>query len=476
MVTVGLPGRGKTHLAHAIQRYLRWMGVRCSVFNLANLRRSMLGPLADLPVDYFGNSDPDSETAQLRLRVMEMHENAIADFFVQGGQVAVYDANNSTKERRNLICERFSSMGVQVMFIECVCDNNDMIKRNIESMLYFNPDYQGWSLEEIMHSFRQRIAAHELQYESIGDSKLPHVQLFNLGEHIVVNNVQGYLQNRIVFFLMNIHNQQRTIYFARTGEALIEHLYKADAELSSLGNQYANRLCEFVTTLRLKKKRHNNEEDAVPAQEHTLSFITSTGNKELNNLFESLNNEQRELQVWCSTRKSSENTARPFKQQGTRVIEMTQLCEMKPGVVDGMSAEEILQRFPNYQEEEAKDPYTFRFPRAESYHDLAIRLEPVILELEHAREDLLIIGQPSVLRCLIAYLQGNKPQEIPFIQVREGDLVEIRPQAFGLATRLFSFWDPEKERAQRDIIFAKSATEVVRQDQQRSSDDLLRKS
>ena len=130
---------------------------------------------------------------------------------------------------------------------------------------------------------------------------------------------------------------------------------------------------------------------------------------------------------------------------------MTQLGELKPGVVDGMTEEDLHTRFPRYQEEQAKDPYSFRFPRAESYHDLAIRLESVILELERAREDVLIIAQPSVLRCLIAYLQGNKPQEIPFIQVREGDLVEIRPQAFGLATRLFSFWDPEKEREQRDI-------------------------
>ena len=77
---------------------------------------------------------------------------------------------------------------------------------------------------------------HELDYEPITEPTAPHVQLLNLGQRIVVNNVHGYLQNRIVFFLMNMHNQQRTIYFARTGEALIEHLYKADADLSSLGS------------------------------------------------------------------------------------------------------------------------------------------------------------------------------------------------------------------------------------------------
>ncbi len=30
-----------------------------------------------------------------------------------------------------------------------------------------------------------------------------------------VQNIHGYLQSRVVFFLMNIHNRFRTIYFAR---------------------------------------------------------------------------------------------------------------------------------------------------------------------------------------------------------------------------------------------------------------------
>lgn len=89
----------------------------------------------------------------------------------------------------------------------------------------------------------------------------------------------------------------------------------------------------------------------------------------------------------------------------------------------------------------------------------------MIFELERSQEDVLIIGQSTVLRCLIAYLQGNKPREIPFLQVREGDLVEIRPQAFGVSSRVYSFWDPEKERELRDIEFATRAALVIAQHQ-----------
>lgn len=44
------------------------------------------------------------------------------------------------------------------------------------------------------------------------------------------------------------------IYFARAGEALIEHLYKADADLSSLGWEYADKLAEFVERKRSESK------------------------------------------------------------------------------------------------------------------------------------------------------------------------------------------------------------------------------
>ncbi|CAG8710017.1 555_t:CDS:1, partial [Scutellospora calospora] len=39
-----------------------------------------------------------------------------------------------------------------------------------------------------------------------------------------------------------------------------------------------------------------------------------------------------------------------------------------------------------------------------SYHDLAVRLEPIILELEHEKNDVLIIAHETVLKCLYAYL------------------------------------------------------------------------
>lgn len=75
-----------------------------------------------------------------------------------------------------------------------------------------------------------------------------------------------------------------------------------------------------------------------------------------------------------------------------------------------MTPEEIQEAYPEEYERAQKDRFSHRYPRAESYHDLSVRLEPVIFNLEREQNDVLIIGHASVLRCLFAYLKGLAPQ------------------------------------------------------------------
>lgn len=114
---------------------------------------------------------------------------------------------------------------------------------------------------------------------------------------------------------------------------------------------------------------------------------------------------------------------------GYKVVERQQMYELNPGDVDGLSPAEIQERFPAEFDNSQKHPYSHRYPRAESYHDLSVRLEPVILELEREPADVLFIGHGSVIRCLMAYLQGLTPQEIPNVELRRGDVVQVTPSA-----------------------------------------------
>ena len=85
------------------------------------------------------------------------------------------------------------------------------------------------------------------------------------------------------------------------------------------------------------------------------------------------------------------------------VIEKSRLCEINPGVWDGLSPDDVRTRYPLEYENFLRDPYGHRAPRAESYHDLCIRLEPILIELEDCKDDLLIISHASVIRSVSFY-------------------------------------------------------------------------
>ena len=53
VVTVGLPARGKTHISRALERYLRWAGIKTQVISLGDYRRKTIGGAQKLPSDYF---------------------------------------------------------------------------------------------------------------------------------------------------------------------------------------------------------------------------------------------------------------------------------------------------------------------------------------------------------------------------------------------------------------------------------------
>ena len=47
------------------------------------------------------------------------------------------------------------------------------------------------------------------------------------------------------------------------------------------------------------------------------------------------------------------------------------MSEINPGVWDGLNPDQARAAYPEEWERFLKDPYVFRAPRAESYHDLS---------------------------------------------------------------------------------------------------------
>jgi 6-phosphofructo-2-kinase / fructose-2,6-biphosphatase 4 len=109
-------------------------------------------------------------------------------------------------------------------------------------------------------------------------------------------------------------------------------------------------------------------------------------------------------QIWTSSRRRAHHTAWPFLAESknlpgqhaipnrlaantsgvatpqasgggqslkVKVVEKTQMSEINPGVWDGLTPDQAKKYYPDEWDRFVKDPYVFRAPRAESYHDLS---------------------------------------------------------------------------------------------------------
>lgn len=402
IVTVGLPARGKTHISVAVARYLRWLGVKTHVFHLGDYRRATLGRGKDVPHDYFYvNASPSS--VLLRNKILKKCREDIYQFLEhENGQVAIYDAVNPLSAGRRSLVKEFQRHGIQTLFIESQCTDERVIEANVKSVKISSPDYIGWDSDEAVKDYLARIAARIPHFETMEDPDLHWIKMINAGERVVVNNCAfGYLSQRIVFYLLNLHIKSRQTYFVRAGTTTQEDSYKVDASLSEEGLDYAKKMTETLITYRKQERQ---------------AIIDRGGPK----------NPLKPLTIWASTRLRTVETAKYFMEAGYKVRQRTQLSQMNPGVCEKMSEEQIREEYPLEVEKHEADPYHHRYPRAESYHDLAVRLEPIILELEREQNDLLIIAHESVLRVLYGYLMACNAPDIPKLEFPRNEIIEVR--------------------------------------------------
>ncbi|KAL2262823.1 hypothetical protein VTK26DRAFT_9344 [Humicola hyalothermophila] len=405
IVMVGLPARGKTHISVSMARYLSWLGVKTRIFHLGDYRRATVEG-GHVPQDYFY---PNASPASLMLRqkiLKKCREDIYAWLNHENGQVAIYDAVNPTKNGRLALAKEFAKHDVQTLFIESYVDDQEILQENARNVKISSPDFHGMDPDEAAKLYLKRIETKIPVFETMQEDELNYVKMINAGQAFYYNNVSfNYLSHRIIFYLTNLHIKSRSTFFARAGPATEEDSYKADAPLSAEGQDYARRMTETLL-------RH---------REHERQKNIKQGGPDL---------PLRPLVVWTSTRRRTIETAEPLRKMGYTVRQRSQMSQINPGVCEKLSERAIRALYPEEVEKHERDPYHHRYPRAESYHDLAVRLEPIILELEREQNDLLIIAHESVLRVLYAYLMHCSTMDIPKLKFPRDELIEIIPAAY----------------------------------------------
>ncbi|XP_041860340.1 6-phosphofructo-2-kinase/fructose-2,6-bisphosphatase-like [Melanotaenia boesemani] len=388
IVMVGLPARGKTYISKKLTRYLNWIGVPTKVFNLGQYRRD-----ATRSYNSYEFFKPDNtEAMKIRKACANAALEDVCEYFTTGqGQVAVFDATNTTTERRELIISFAKGNGFKVFFVESICDDPEIIAENIKQVKLSSPDYADCDKDEAVADFLQRIECYKQTYVSLDDDKdrnLSYIKIFNVGSRYLVNRVQDHIQSRIVYYLMNIHVTPRSIYLCRHGESELNLMGRigGDSGLSPRGTQFAGALGVYM-------------------RDQSIS----------------------QLKVWTSHKKRTIQTAEFL---GVQYEQWKALNEIDAGVCEDMTYEEIQENYPEEFALRDQDKYRYRYPKGESYEDLVQRLEPVIMELER-QENVLVICHQAVMRCLLAYFLDKSADELPYLKCPLHTVLKLTPVAYG---------------------------------------------
>jgi len=415
IVMVGLPGSGKSLIANSIHKYFEFFHrVRVMNFNAAQRRRDE-GDVS-LPASSYDN---DNEEGAKLLEKYWLATFADLKAFLSeepdkdqcNGRVGIFDATNVTRNSRNKVHEELDRLRAKVIFIEVMNNDPSVIEANVAEIIKRMPDYRDVAEADAARDFHRRREHYAKIYEGIDmeeEGHLSWVKITNL-QTFIINRVRNYLSARIVQFILNLRPHQRTIYISRHGQSEYNELGKVggDSNLTEKGLEYARRLAKYA-------------KDVICRAPKTGEVIAA--------------------RLWTSTLTRTKQTSQ-FIDHPTvlhndeefvvmRPRAWTNLDEIYAGICDGMTYEEIAEKYPDEARRRGENKLSYRYPRGESYMDLIQRVEPIVHELERHEEPLLIIGHQAVLRVIYCYLKGIPRENAPVVAMPLHTIVKLEPRSY----------------------------------------------
>ncbi|XP_047124093.1 6-phosphofructo-2-kinase/fructose-2,6-bisphosphatase 1 isoform X1 [Hydra vulgaris] len=414
IIMVGLPARGKTYIARKLCRYLNWCGIASKVLSVGEYRRKAAG--TDLKHEFFIRSNIEAEkirqnslsreqsNARQKNKIekeddKQCYWNALEDGAAwmeekPENKVVIFDASNTTRSRRESVYSFCIEHSIKPFFIESVFNDEDIIDSFVKDIQEYSPDYVETNYEERVNDFNKRMKHYKDEYETISDQneiekKFSYIKTINAGKQFLINNANGYLHSQVVYYLMNIHTQKRSLYITAHGECdyNVKQELGGNSGLTKTGKLFASALSEYM------KK-------------------------------ESLQN----FRVWTSSIQGCIETSKYINGP----IEIWRnLDYLNCGEYHGMKFTDLAKQYPDqFTESSGPLDFNWRYPSGESYHDMLSRLEPVIMELER-QQNVLVISHRTTIRCLMAYFLEHNPDEVGRIKVPLHTLFKVTPIAYG---------------------------------------------
>lgn len=379
---VGLPGRGKSTMAKRIRDGLAAEGIKARIFNNGDMRRQLMGPDSTDP-DFF---DPaNSFGREARELICRRNMEAAKSWLQGGGEVAILDATNVSRKRRQLIEQTLTDH--PVLFIECVNEDQLLLNACIRRKADL-PEYEGYDKEEAVASFMKRIEHYESIYDHIGEEK-----------YWMIVDAPA---NRI--------------------------LDERPCEISP----YYAAIREIVTSMWVRDlylARHGQTEFNVQGRIGGDPPLTAKGRAQARLLGDHMKNMQIDW-VFTSTRMRSHETAAPVlaSHPHAHTVALREFDEIWAGDCENMLYSEIREKMPEVAAGRNANKYSYVYPNGESY---AILQERVRRGLRRAlfmagEAPLLIIGHQAINRVLLSLFLRQRTEDVPYIHIPQSQYFHIQ--------------------------------------------------
>jgi broad specificity phosphatase PhoE/predicted kinase len=369
---VGLPARGKSTMARKIAQAFRMDGLKTEIFNNGDLRRQLSGP-ATAHSEFFS---PDNlEGVRLREDYARMNLQRAGEFLARGGQVAILDAANVSRGRRQVIQAAFP--GTPVLFLESVNEDEDVLEANLQRKTSLE-EFRDVSPLEALESFRRRIAYYQRIYEPLREER----------NRLVVDSFEGRI--------LSEEFMDPVPHFDRLRDVLVTRL---------VNNLFLVRHGETFFNLT----------DRIGGD----SELTPRGWAQAKALAEHFAQERIPL-IFTSSHLRTRQTAMPIaeRQTNSTIVPLREFDEIHSGVCEEMSYKEIRERMPEVAEARSRDKYGYQYPGGESYAAMEERVERGIRKLFYLSEpddNVMIVGHRGVNRMILSYFVYRKKEEVPYI-------------------------------------------------------------
>lgn len=382
IVMVGLPARGKSTLAIRLLETFTKNQIPTRIFNNGNLRRKYR--VADTSFADFYRPD-NREAMELRKRFALINMQRARDYLRNKGDVAILDATNVSRERRELIEEHLRDH--PILYVECINGDEEILGLSILEKIK-NKEFAAFTPEAAIGEFTQRIAYYEMIYAPLKVER-NFIRIDSLHNRILEEKVLDgiALYSRIRDFLVT--DVVKNLFLIRHTETFfnVQDRIGGDPALTPRGMEQAKALGRFFKNRKI-------------------------------------------AYIFTSKKIRTIQTAEPIaaQQRNCTIIPLREFNEIDGGICEGMTYQEIQDKRPEVYYAREADKYNYSYPGGEGYASMKQRIEVGIKKaffLNHHADNIMIIGHRAVNRMILSHFLYRREEDVPYIYVPQDKFYHI---------------------------------------------------